>query len=62
MDKKSEKEKNYSQGISAPKDWWDEVEAAANEMSLGRSGFIRMAVNDYLKDSGKRQKPEPVAA
>lgn len=60
MKSKPEKEKNVSQGISAPPDWWEEVETEAEKMGLGRSGFIRMAVLDYLKDGGKRIETEPM--
>lgn len=63
MAKKPKKEKNVSQGISAPPDWWEEVETAAADLSLGRSGFIRMAVNEYLKaDGAKAVEAIPQAA
>lgn len=44
-------------GISAHPDWWAEVDEAANEMGLGRSGLIRFAVNDFLKD-GRVDTPQ----
>jgi len=43
-----------ARGISAHPDWWQTVEDQAEEMGLNRSSFIRMAVNDYLKESGQQ--------
>lgn len=52
----SEKEKKYNRtyqakGLSAPPEWWAEVEEGRKAMHLGRSAFIRVAVSEYLKKS-----------
>lgn len=45
--------KDIVKTISAPPDFWAEVDAAALEAgSIGRSAFVRLAVTDYLKDGG----------
>lgn len=51
-DKLPELEKNISRGVSAPHDWWKEVEVFADEVGINRSLLIRFAVSDYLKDGG----------
>lgn len=46
-------EREYeSKGVSAHPEWWAETEKTAAELGLNRSAFIRMAVNEYLKDEG----------
>lgn len=61
-------EREYQvKGVSAPPDWWETVDGTASEMGIGRSGLIRMAVNDYLKGAradvtDKENTPEPIAA
>lgn len=48
-------EREYlARGISAHPDWWQIVEDQAAEMGVNRSAFIRLAVNDYLKESGQQ--------
>ena len=43
-----------SKGVSAPPEWWDEVERISEETGINRSNLIRIAVDNYLKDSRKR--------
>ena len=52
----TENDKNtyVSKGISATKDWWKEMEDEAKRIGMNRSVLVRVAVNEYLKDSGKR--------
>lgn len=57
-----EKGKAVSKGVSASPTWWETLEEQAEEMGLNRSSLIRLAVNDYLKDGGKRREPETAAA
>lgn len=47
----SEKTKWKVKGVSAPKEWWERIEDAQNELGIeSRSNLIRIAVDDYLKD------------
>lgn len=64
MSKKDKIEREYeSKGISAHPHWWAEVEAISTELGLNRSAFIRLAVNEYLKDAGAdTQQPQRVPA
>jgi hypothetical protein len=59
-------EREYlARGISAHPDWWKLVEDQAAEMGVNRSAFIRLAVNDYLKEPGQptqKEKREKAAA
>ena len=52
-------EREYqAKGISAHPDWWRVVETQAAEMGVNRSAFIRLAVNDYLKEPGQPTQKE----
>ena len=62
MDKEKPIEREYqAKGISAHPDWWKVIEKQAAEMGINRSAFIRVAVNDYLKESGQ-SPPQKIAA
>lgn len=48
--------KFVSKGVSALPEWWDKVEETAAEMGTNKSFLIRVAVDQYLKDSSADAK------
>lgn len=53
--------KHLSKGISATKEWWQEIESQADRLKLGRSEFIRIAVDTFLQDDERLEQLEEAA-
>ena len=48
--------KYVSKGVSAQPEWWLMVENTAEELGMNKSILIRIAVEQYLKDSSAGMK------